>query len=269
MKTLLISVLLALPAGVSAQDLSNASLDDLPGNGAMKAAAAEDNVGPVQRPDSAKIMAELSSALRLSSKQEERISSAVNKKTGEFDKMMKEFEKNAQEEKKWRYKMNETRHAMQAITRGMPDTVREYLDDEQRQVYDGMLDAGNKPAAPAEAPALEQGKPAPEAGAGKPLRKRRVLKRRKVTAGTESTSGSVAAAPAAPAAAVPAEEEAGQVMVDKEPAAPRPAARKKRVLRKKAAPAAPAEDMGPGEPAGAKPTGKEAPAAEEDAGSYP
>ncbi len=253
MKTLLVSFLLALPAAVSAQDLNNADLDSLPGSAAMKAAAAEDAAAPVQRPDADKIMAELSSSLRLSSKQEERISAAVNKKSAEFDKLMKEFEKNSVEEKKWRYKMNETRHRMQTITRDLPDTVRDFLDDEQRQTYDGMLEAGNKPA-PAEAPALGQGRPAPEAGAVKVLKKRRVLRRRK------------------PAAAAPAEEEAGQVMVDKEPAGAKPPVKKRRVLRRKAVPApaaAPAEDIPAGEPAGAQPTGKEAPPAEEDAGSYP
>jgi hypothetical protein len=252
MKTLLVSFLLALPAAVSAQDLNNADLDSLPGSAAMKAAAAEDSAGPVQRPDSAKIMAELSATLRLSSKQEERISAAVNKKSSEFDKLMKEFEKNSVEEKKWRYKMNETRHRMQTITRDMPDTVRDYLDDEQRQTYDGMLEAASKPA-PAEAPALEPGRPAPEAGAVKVLKKRRVLRRKK-------------------AAAAPAGDEAGQVMVDKEPAAAKPPVKKRRVLRRKAAPtpaAVPAEDIPAGKPAGAQPTGKEAPPAEEDAGSYP
>jgi len=259
MKTLLVSILLALPAAVSAQDLNNADLESLPGASAMKAAAAEDS-SPVQRPDADKIMAELSTSLRLSSKQEERISSAVGKKSAAFDKLMKEFEKNSVEEKKWRYKMNETRHAMQTITRDMPDTVREFLDDEQRQTYDTMLEGKGRPAA-AEA-AAEKGKPAPEAGAA-PAKKRRVLKRRKaVRAGTEST-GPETAAPAA----APAEEEPGQVMVDKEPAGAKPPLKKKRVLRKKAP--APAEDMDAGEPAGAQPTGKEAPAAEEDAGSYP
>ena len=269
MKTLLVSFLLALPAAVSAQDLNNADLESLPGASAMKAAATEVNDGPVQRPDAEKIMAELSTALRLSSKQEERISSAVTKKTGQFDKLMQEFEKNSAEEKKWRYKMNETRHTMQTITRELPDTVREYLDDEQRQTYDGMLDAKVKPA-PAEAAALEPGRPAPEAGAVKPLKKRRVLKRKKIAPAGAEAAGPEAAAPA-PAAA-PAEEEAGQVMVDKEPAAAKPAVKRRRVLRKKAAPApaaAPAEDIQAGEPAGAQPTGKEAPAAEEDAGSYP
>lgn len=269
MKTLLVSFLLALPAAAAAQDLNNADLENLPGLAAMKAAAAEDNAGPVQRPDAEKIIAELSTSLRLSSKQEERVSSAIGKKSAEFDKLMKEFEKNSAEEKKWRYKMNETRHAMQTITRDLPDTVREYLDDEQRQTYDGMLEAKARPTR-AETPALEPGRPAPEAGAVKPLKKRRVLKRKKIApAGAEST-GPEAAAPAA--AAAPAEEEAGQVMVDKEPAAAKPPAKKRRVLRKKAVPApaaAPAEDIETGEPAGAQPTGKEAPPPEEDAGSYP
>ena len=255
MKTLLVSLLLSLPAAVLAQDLNKTDLEQLPGFAAGKAAAAEDAAAPVQRPDADKIMAELSSSLRLSSKQQERISSAVNKKTSEFDKLMKEYETTSAEEKKWRYKMNETRHGMQTITRDIPDTVREFLDDEQRQTYDGMLEAGSKPAPEA---AVEQGRPAQEEGAVKPAKKRRLIKRRKPAA---------AGADAAPVPAQ-AEEEGGQVMVDKDAAAPQPAGRKKRVLRRKPAPA-PAEDLGPGEPAGAKPTGKEAAPEEEDAGSYP
>ena len=89
MKTLLVSFLLALPAAVSAQDLNNADLESLPGASAMKAAAAEDNAGPVQRPDAAKIMSELSTSLRLSSKQEERISSAVSKKTDVYKRQVR------------------------------------------------------------------------------------------------------------------------------------------------------------------------------------
>ena len=63
-----------------------------------------------------------------------------------------------------------------------------------------------------------------------------------------------------------ADEDAGQVMVDKDSGAAQPALRKKRVLRKKAP--AQGTDAPADEPAGSKPTGKEA-AAEEDAGSYP
>ena len=167
---------------------------------------------------------ELSAALRLSSGQEQRISDAVNRKTAQFDKLMKEFDRNSEEEKNWRYKMNASRYEMVKLNRGIPDTIREFLDDEQREKYDSMVTADNKPAA-AVSPAAET--PAPAVRASKPRKMKRVLRRKKAQV--------QAPAPAAPAAAVPADDEAGQVMVDKEPAA----------------------------------RSKAAPAQEEDAGSYP
>jgi hypothetical protein len=109
---------------------------------------------------------------------------------------------------------------------------------------------------------MDEGAPADEGAAKPALKKKRRLKKKAPNA----VRGVPAAGAPADKAAVPAEEEAGQVMVDQEPGAqPMP---KKRRLKKKApppseAPAAPAEA-----PAGAQPTGKEA-AAEEDAGSYP
>lgn len=260
MKSLIVSLLLAVPAAVYSQDQGA-----VPGVDEMKAEAAES--GPVQRPDAKAIMSDISAALRLSSKQNDRISSAVNKKTDEFDSLMKDYEKYAAEEKKWRYKMNEAHYKLAKINRDMPDTVREFLDDEQRQNFDSMLEAKRKPA---EKPAAELAQPAPAAdGAAQPARKKRLVRRKKLPAG--------AAGAAAPAAAAPAaEDEAGQVMVDKEPgaaAAPQGAPRKRRVLRRKApaAPAgeAPAADIMANEPAGAKPTGKEAAPADDEAGSYP
>lgn len=225
MRKLIISALLLLPAAAYSQGLSKTGLEAMPGLGEPRGEA-------VQRPDARKIMSELSTALRLSSKQEDRIGAAVRKKTAEFERLMKEYDKNAAEEKKWRLKMNENRYSMLKINKDMPDLVREFLDDEQREAYDAMLEAANKPAAQAaEAPA--------------PARKKVLVKRKKGAAG------------AAPAG----EEDAGQVMVDKD--AQRPAPQKKRVLKKKAAPApvrAPApepEDEEPVEDYG------------EDAGSYP
>jgi len=248
MKKLLIAALLCLPAAGYAQDLSKTELDEAPVSRAEKTEAAD--AAPVQRPDARKIMSELSTALRLSSKQEERIAAAVGKQSAAFDKQMKEFEKNAAEEKKWRYKMNESRFNMVKINRDLPDVIREFLDDDQRQSYDELLEAGKKPAA------LEQAAPGSEEGAPKPAKKKRLIKRKKLPAG-------------APAAAQ-GEEEAGQTMVDKEVT---PAPRKmKRVLKKKAPKAEPAVEETPAaeeEPAGAKPTGKEAAPEEEDAGSYP
>ena len=236
MKKLVISVLLALPACVYAQGLNKANLEAMPGLENMKAEALE--AEPAARPDSQRIMSELATALHLSSKQEDRITAAINKKTSEFDKQMKEFERNAAEEKKWRYKMNENRHAMTLINRNLPDVIREFLDDDQRQTYDELLEARRKPAEAAEG----------GDGAAKPVKKRRLVKRKKP-------------------AAVPAEDEAGQVVVDKE--TPPPGLKKKRVLKKKPVRPAPAEDFDDSEPAGASPTGQEAAPEEEDPGSYP
>ncbi|HNW44124.1 MAG TPA: hypothetical protein PKI19_06445 [Elusimicrobiales bacterium] len=213
-------------------------------------AASQESQAALQRPDAQKIMSEVSQALKLSSRQEERIAKAVEQKTREFDKNMKEFEKNAAQEKTWLDKMNRNREAMARINSGMPDLVRDELDDEQRQAYDTMLAAKNKPAPAPEAAVEPAGAKEPAA----PARKKRLVRRKKVAAG---------APPQGAPAAAPGEEDGG-VMVDKEPAP----GKKRRVLRKKAA-AAPIAEEPPAGPAGAAPTGKEAPAEEEDAGSYP
>lgn len=202
MRTLLLTALL-LPAVAFGQELTSADLEGTPG---LKETGAE----TVRRPDTQRIMSELSAGLRLSSKQEDRIGSAVKKKASEFDRLMKEYERYAAEEKKWRLKANEARYGMLKINRDLPDTVREFLDDEQREAYDALLDAAAKPAGPAAKPAAQR-----------PAAKKKILKRKK------------AAAPA------PADEEAGQVMVDGD--TPK-AAPKKKVLKKKAAAAPPAEE---------------------------
>ncbi|HCC48569.1 MAG TPA: hypothetical protein DEQ38_10715 [Elusimicrobia bacterium] len=223
MKKLLISALLLLPAAAYAQELSRTELEAMPARGPEEAA-------PAPRPDAQKIMSDISTALRLSSKQEERIAAAVGKKAAEFDKLMREYEKNLAEEKKWRYKMNESRHGLLRISRDMPDTVREFLDDEQRESFDAMLEGRKKPAA---GPAVAEDEDGAEA-APRPVRKKKLIKRKK--------------APATGAGAV------------------KPGL-KKRVPVKKAAPepAPEAEE----EPAGAAPAAQEAPAEDEDAGSYP
>ena len=151
MKKLLILALLALPLAAYSQELSQAELEDMP---AAKRAKTEALAEPVQRPDAQKIMSELSTALRLSSKQEERLTSAINKRMAQFDKLMKEYDKNSAEEKKWRYKMNANRYAMLKLNRELPDAIREFLDDDQRQSYDELLLAGKTSSAsvePAEA----------------------------------------------------------------------------------------------------------------------
>lgn len=235
---LLISALLLLPAAVFSQELSGAKLDSMPGLKGSAEEAADD--APVRRPDPQRIMSELSTGLRLSSKQEDRISSAVKKKASEFDKLMKDYERYTAEEKKWRTKANEARYGMVKINRDMPDTVREYLDDEQRESFDELVETSRRPAGAAAA------SPKP---AAKPV-KRKLIRRKK--------------------SAAPAREEGGQVMVDGDVEKPAP---KKRLIRKKKAAPAPQERGEQGFPPGSRNNPAAAALAEEeideDAGSYP
>jgi hypothetical protein len=269
MKKVIISALLAWPfALAAAQDQSLSLLDSLPGLG--REPKEESVTEAPQRPDPQKTIGELSS-LRLSSKQEERLLAAMGKKTKEFDKLMEEYNATSYEEKKWRSKADGQRQELLTINQDMPDLIRGYLDEEQRQSYNDMLDAKNKPA-PKEEPAITE-KPAvyDEIAAPKPVKKRRVLrKKRRLPVPTG------AAIPTAPdkAALVPGDDEHGQVMVDKEQGAPNPPIRKKRrILKRKTAASAkapaPAEDIMSNKPVVAQPSGNQAPASEEDAGSYP
>ena len=260
MKRLLILTLLALPAAAAAQALNAADLDAVP---AVK--SEEGAPETLRRPDSPAILAELSTALRLSSKQEERISAAVNRKTKEFDRLMKDYDKNLIEEKKWLYKVNESRHGMVKINREMPDLVREFLDDEQRQAYDKLLEAKRKPAPAAAAAAAQEGP------AVKPVKKRRLVRRKKVPGQAAAAAAAVKPAPAAVQPAEDAAEEPGQVMVDKDSTPPAPP-KKKRVLKKRpltkdAPPVAEYSEK----LEGSKPEGQESEEdeEEEDAGSYP
>jgi len=267
-------VLLAAPA--KAEDLS---LPGLPGMN-TDAAPAEESV-QLQRPDAENILADLRGELRLSSKQEERIAAAINKKGKDFDKLMKDYDRNSVEEKKWLYKMNESRHGMVKINKEMPDLVRDFLDDDQRQTYDSMLENIRKSRAAAaeakkEAPVAaseikNEAVPAePVVAAPKPLKKRKLVRKRKLRAGSRPGANPSTAPAAAPAAVAP-EDEPGMTMVDKDSSAGDQAVaapRKKRALKRKVSAPKPRVSDAANEPAGAKPTGKEAPV-EEDSGSYP
>jgi len=278
MKKILILAALVLPASLAKAD--ELMLPGLPGM--QEPPAAEAGEARAQRPDAQRTLAELSAELRLSAKQEERITAAMDKKSRDFDKLLKDYDQASAEEKKWRYKGNELKYGMARISKEMPDLIRDFLDDDQRQTYDSMLTAKNKPAQP------EIKKEEPQAAPGfaeepKPAKKKRPLRRKKLPRSVNAVRGvpvepGAAANPdasAAPAAAAPApEEEPGMTMVDSEQPAAAPAApRKKRSLRKKAASAIPGTRTGdiPNGPAGAAATGKEAPApaTDEDAGSYP
>lgn len=152
----------------------------------------------VPRPEARSVISDLGVRLRLSAKQEERISRAIQKQTRDFDKIFKEYERAAAEEKKWRYKMNEHRYRLSLISRGIPDLVREYLDAEQRETFDDLLEERRRPIAEVK----ESAAPAEEKPAEiKPKKKKRVLIRRK-----KSPASKARPAPGAPAAPEPAAE---------------------------------------------------------------
>ncbi|MCX5784425.1 MAG: hypothetical protein NTX59_01920 [Elusimicrobia bacterium] len=271
MKKIMIAAILAWPfAFAGAQDSNPASADGQ--QGAADEPTAE-SVEAVQRPNSQRIMLELS-PLRLSSKQESRLTDAIDKKAKEFDRLMKEYDKTSAEEKNLRYKVDGQRRGLLQINRSISDLIKDSLDEEQRQSYAAMLDAKNK-SAPQEEPAVAETPAVPgKSAAPKPVRKHRVLKKKRLPTPDE-VSDAVPAAQPDEAAKAAAEEEPGSVMVDKEHDSVRPPAhKKKRVLKKKAAVPAkapePKEDIMANEPAaGATPAAPPPPAAEEDAGSYP
>ena len=153
MKKMIIAAALAWPfASAVAQNQHHALLDSLPGLG--REPKEEPAIEAAQRPDSQKLVWELA-ALRLSSKQEERLMGAIDKETKKFDKLTKEYDKTSAEEAKWRFKAEGQRQGLLKINQGLPDLIREYLDEEQRQSYNAMLDAKNKPA-PKEEPAITE-----------------------------------------------------------------------------------------------------------------
>ena len=261
-KIIVFAALALLTASVKAEELLLPGIDSVKAGSSAPAGEAE-----VARPDSQKVLAGLVTELRLSSKQEERIAAVVDKKSKEFDKLSAEYAKVSAEEKKWQYKANELKYEMSRINTNMPDAIRDLLDDDQRQTYDAMLAAKDKPAAPE---VKTEAVPAV-----KPAKRRKLIKRRKPKAGSSAALTPAAVPPAAEAAA---EEGPGRVMIDNEPAAAPAAAGpgKKRALKNKTAapaPDAPAENIMANEPAPAKPAVKEAPIEDaadmEDAGSYP
>ena len=99
----------------------------------------------IRRPDADKIILSVSAKLKLSSKQEERIGSAIKKQAREFDNIFENYQDAEEKEKKWRFEMNEFRYEMFKISTGITDLIREFLDKEQRETLDKMIEARMTP----------------------------------------------------------------------------------------------------------------------------
>lgn len=198
MKRTLVLALLCLTAAAYGQEPSRAD--------AQPPAPAPGAELVLRRPDAQGILADLSATLRLSSKQQDRLSSAIKKKASEFDKLMKEYENDSEQEKKWRYRADDDRYKMLKIDRDLPDAIRELLDDEQRDAFDNLIAARKKAAEEAAVRAAEKTE-AKAAPAPAPVKKRRlirvkrlkrVLRKKPVTAAERRAEERAAAAQPAP-----------------------------------------------------------------------
>ncbi|MEA3307692.1 MAG: hypothetical protein U9Q34_07900 [Elusimicrobiota bacterium] len=99
----------------------------------------------IRRPEADRIVLSISTKLRLSTRQEERISKALNKETRKFDKTFDDYQEAEEKEKKWRVEMNDLRYEMLKINMGISDVIRDYLDEEQREAFDTMVEQRMSP----------------------------------------------------------------------------------------------------------------------------
>jgi hypothetical protein len=263
MKGFLFAAALLLAAGVFAGDEAPGLL---PGLDESRGQAGE--AAPLQKPEPGKIMAELSATLRLSSRQEERLNKALTKKTKEFEDQLAQHVKNSAEEKKWRAKAEANRQAMEKINSGLPALVKEYLDDEQRDAYDNLLESRRQREEQAAAAAREVKSPVAAREAPQPAGKKRVLRRKgeaapAVPARAKAAGSAPKARPKAALAPAQPEEEEGGVMVERQPAA-KPKPRLKRKVRR---PAPQPAQQEPAEEPEAEP--EPAPEPEDDSSVYP
>ena len=94
----------------------------------------------IRRPEADRIVLSISTKLRLSTKQEERIVDVLKKETRKFDKTFDAYQEAEEKEKKYRAEMNNLRHDMLSINMGISNVIRDYLDEEQKEAFDRMIE---------------------------------------------------------------------------------------------------------------------------------
>ncbi|MFH1619552.1 MAG: hypothetical protein ABIG11_06565 [bacterium] len=154
---------------------------------------------PVEAPSADKIVSDISMPLRLSSRQEERIKSALKSLQKKFRRLDKDFKEASSEARKWRFRANDLRYEMLKLQKTIPDIVRPLLDPEQKERYDAMLaPAAPRTALPGFAPQQEDPaavQPAKQAKPAAVKKKRRVRRRKKVPAVKKPANPAGEAAP--------------------------------------------------------------------------
>ena len=129
-KIILLMGIILLPMSAVKGEVLRQSLKDPMENRKLK----------IRRPEADRIVLSISTKLKLSTRQEERIANALKKEMRKFDKTFDAYQEAEEKEKKWRYKMNDLRHDMLSINMGISDVIRDYLDEEQRETFDKMVE---------------------------------------------------------------------------------------------------------------------------------
>jgi len=175
---------------------------DLPGMGQPVAESIEPELG--ERIDTEKVIDELSPMLKFSSRQEERVRSAIRSEEQKYRKIEDRYQQARSEERKWRVAANDLKYELNKTSKNVPDIVRPLLDPEQRELYDKVLEAKKMAragppvmtSAPAAvdpsagaAPAVETAVPQSAQQIAPVKKKKRVIRRKKI-------AGAVAPVPA-------------------------------------------------------------------------
>ncbi len=130
----------------------------------------------IRRPEASRIVLSISTKLRLSTRQEKRIADALKKETRKFDKTFDAYEEAEEKEKKYRAEMNELRYEMLKINMSISDVIRDYLDEEQKEAFDTMIEQRMAPKRPAKKKRVKRKR------VKKPVKTRRVRPAKKVRA---------------------------------------------------------------------------------------
>lgn len=143
--------------------------------GMIKPPPIEETESPIEKIDASRVVSDLTMPLKFSSRQEERVKSALQDVEKEFGKLEKEHQAAREEARKWRYKINDLRHEMLKLTKTIPDAIRPLLDPEQREKFDAMIEQAQE--AKRREQQVSQEPPAGDIPPGQPVRRKRRVKR--------------------------------------------------------------------------------------------
>ena len=105
----------------------------------MPVSAQQQEEAPIRRIDPEVVMNDISARLNLSGRQIKKLRKDLEGRAKKFDKNMKIYDKNLREEMKYHEKNEESKSVMRALSDGVNDTIRGYLDEQQQVLFDQYL----------------------------------------------------------------------------------------------------------------------------------